>query len=136
MEPLTPLQYLNQASRGAVRRNHRRRTGSQQKLEENQFCSCARAEDVLPWRRLRLVELLRCKASSSQIKLRPFRSVGVTQEVNVTFTFLGGWLLPLLRATPSPLHPLPAAEHVVVLIRGHLLRILVLREDACEDETR
>lgn len=52
-----------------------------------------------------------------------------------TFTFLGGGLLPLLRATSSPLHPLPAAEHVVVLIRGHLLRILVLREDACE-ETR
>lgn len=60
------------------------------------------------------------------------------EEVNVptlcTFTFLGCWLLPLLlHVTTSPLHPLPAAEHVIILICGDLLWILILRKDACEE---
>lgn len=50
-----------------------------------------------------------------------------------TFTFLGCWLLPLLHVTTSPLHPLPAAEHVIILICGDLLWILILRKDACEE---
>lgn len=61
------------------------------------------------------------------------------QEVNVptwpTFTLLGCWrpLLFLLHATSSPLHPLPASEHVIILIRGDLLWILVLGKDAWEE---
>lgn len=44
-------------------------------------------------------------------------------------TFLCCRLL-LLQVTSSLFHPLPAAEHVVVLVRGDLLRVLVLRKDA------
>lgn len=52
-----------------------------------------------------------------------------------TFILLGGLLLLVLLArAASPLHPLPAAEHVVVLVRGHFLRILVLRENSCREE--
>lgn len=52
-----------------------------------------------------------------------------------TFGFLGFRGVVLAHVT-SPLHPLPAAEHVVVLVCGDLLRILILREDSCQEEVK
>ncbi len=53
-----------------------------------------------------------------------------------TFTLLLGWrsLLILLLVTSFPLHPLPAAEHVIVLISGDLLWVFILRKDAWEEK--
>lgn len=56
-------------------------------------------------------------------------------EWRPTFTLQGGWLLLLVAAAP-PLHPLPAAEHVVVLVRGHFARNLVMREDSCRGRSK